>query len=129
MIYSKGPLHLTVVSQPPSPFAEPESPPASHVIITASFGHILPKRILELFLPSRRLNVHPSLLPEYRGAAPIQHTIMDGLKDTGVSVVEMLERSKGIDAGALWGQERVVSLDVMRRLYGLTSVYRLYLKE
>ncbi|KAI0732728.1 Formyltransferase [Fomitopsis betulina] len=93
--------------QPPSPFAEPESPPASHVIITASFGHILPKRILELFLPSRRLNVHPSLLPEYRGAAPIQHTIMDGLKDTGVSVVEMLERSKGIDAGALWGQERV----------------------
>ncbi|EPS95268.1 hypothetical protein FOMPIDRAFT_1038584 [Fomitopsis schrenkii] len=93
--------------QPPSPFAEPESPPASHVIITASFGHILPKRILELFLPSRRLNVHPSLLPEYRGAAPIQHTIMDGLKETGVSVVEMLERSKGIDAGALWGQKRV----------------------
>ena len=92
------------------------------MIVTASFGHILPKRILELFLPSRRLNVHPSLLPQYRGAAPLQHTIMYGLKDTGVSVVEMLERSNGIDAGALWGQERVVSCALMPPFDGLTNM-------
>ncbi|KZT71902.1 Formyltransferase [Daedalea quercina L-15889] len=94
--------------QPPSSFSVPGTPPpSSHIIITASFGRILPKSILDLFLPGRRLNVHPSLLPVYRGAAPIQHAIKDGLQETGVCVIDMLERSKGIDAGAIWGEQRV----------------------
>lgn len=61
-----------------------------------------------MFQLSRRLNVHPSLLPAYRGAAPIQHTIIDGQNETGVCVIEMMERKKGIDAGAIWGRTRVV---------------------
>ncbi|KAH9933745.1 formyl transferase [Fomitopsis serialis] len=94
--------------QLPPPFPEPGSaPPLSHIIITASFGRILPNSVLNLFLPNRRLNVHPSLLPAYRGAAPIQHVLLDEQKETGVCVIEMMERVKGIDAGAIWGQERV----------------------
>ncbi|OCH89234.1 Formyltransferase [Obba rivulosa] len=95
--------------QPPPPFAEAQypSPPPNHLLITASFGRILPNSLLELFQLGRRLNVHPSLLPAYRGAAPIQHALMDGLKETGVCVIEMMERKKGIDAGEIWGCSRV----------------------
>jgi len=57
---------------------------------------------LKLFHPMRRLNVHPSLLPAYRGPAPIQHTILNDEKVTGVCVVEMLKKKEGIDAGPVW---------------------------
>ncbi|KZT01238.1 Formyltransferase [Laetiporus sulphureus 93-53] len=92
---------------PPFSLASTSNPPSSHVLITASFGRILPASMLKLFLPSRRLNVHPSLLPAYRGAAPIQHTLLGGQKETGVCVIEMMERKKGVDAGAIWAQSRM----------------------
>ncbi|KDQ58671.1 hypothetical protein JAAARDRAFT_128748 [Jaapia argillacea MUCL 33604] len=88
--------------QPPDPFSKPEPP---HLLLTASFGRILSNALLHNFLPSRRLNVHPSLLPLYRGAAPIQHALLDGRADTGVCVIEMMERKKGIDAGEIWGMK------------------------
>ncbi|KAG6888136.1 hypothetical protein C0995_010349 [Termitomyces sp. Mi166 len=78
-----------------------------HVVITASFGRILSSVMLDSFLPNRRLNVHPSLLPAYRGPAPIQHTILNDEKETGVSVIEMTKWKDGIDAGAVWGTARV----------------------
>lgn len=84
--------------------------------MTASFGRILPNSLLDLFLPGRRLNVHPSLLPMYRGPAPIQRALMDGKKETGVCVIEMMEKKKGIDAGEIWGQRHMVS--------GFLFVYR-----
>ncbi|KAI0697051.1 Formyltransferase [Cytidiella melzeri] len=90
----------------PSPFSE--SPPSpSRVLVTASFGRILPNSLLQRFAPGRRLNVHPSLLPEYRGPAPIQHALLDGMKETGVCVIEMMEFKKGIDAGDIWGQRQL----------------------
>lgn len=52
------------------------------------------------------MNVHPSLLPKYRGAAPIQHTIMYGDSETGVSVQELDDRE--FDAGRILVQEKVV---------------------
>ena len=61
-----------------------------------------------MFAPSRRLNVHPSLLPAYRGPAPIQRTIMDGQKETGVCIIEMTEAKKGIDSGEIWGAWRTM---------------------
>ncbi|KIM91582.1 hypothetical protein PILCRDRAFT_83759 [Piloderma croceum F 1598] len=76
-----------------------------HLLITASFGRILPEFVIELFPPQQRLNVHPSLLPKYRGAAPIQHAIMNGDRMTGVCVVEMLARKEGIDAGRIWASQ------------------------
>lgn len=65
--------------------------------------------MLRLFASDRRLNVHPSLLPAYRGAAPIQHAIMNDEKETGVCIVNMLKRSEGIDAGPIWGTQTLVS--------------------
>ena len=62
-----------------------------------------------MFAPARCLNVHPSLLPAYRGPAPIQHALLDGQSETGVCVIEMMERKKGIDAGEIWGMRRLVS--------------------
>jgi len=63
--------------------------------------------MLQLFSPSRRLNVHPSLLPAYRGPAPIQRALMDGQTEVGVSVIEMMEKSKGIDAGEIWAMKQL----------------------
>ncbi|KAI0720774.1 formyl transferase [Cerioporus squamosus] len=82
-------------------------PPPDHLLVTASFGRILSNSLLNLFLPTRRLNVHPSLLPAYRGPAPIQHALMDGQDETGVCVIEMTEWKKGIDSGAIWASERM----------------------
>lgn len=65
------------------------------VIVVIAFGQILPKRILEL-TPYGCVNVHASLLPKYRGAAPIQWAILSGEEVTGVTTMQMDE---GIDTG------------------------------
>lgn len=58
--------------------------------IIAAYGKILPKEILEI--PRHGfINVHPSLLPKYRGASPIQHAILNGEKETGVTVMKIDE--------------------------------------
>ncbi len=65
------------------------------VLVTVSYGKILPARLLTT--PKLgALNVHPSLLPAYRGATPIQAALRDGLARTGVSIIWMSER---MDAG------------------------------
>ena len=65
------------------------------VIIVVAYGKILPKEILEL--PRYGcINVHASLLPKYRGAAPIQWSIIDGEKETGVTAMQM---DIGLDTG------------------------------
>ena len=65
------------------------------VIVVVAFGQILPKSILEM--PRYGcVNVHASLLPKYRGAAPIQWAVIDGEKETGVTTLRMDE---GLDTG------------------------------
>ena len=76
------------------------------MLLTASFGRIIPQRMLAAFPPHNRLNIHPSPLPAYRGAAPIQHMLMAGERETAVCVIEMLRK---VDAGAVWGREELVS--------------------
>lgn len=72
-------------------------------LLVAAYGLILPRRVLDV--PSRMpLNVHTSLLPRYRGAAPIQRAIMDGNTETGVTVMRM---ETGLDTGPVVLQERV----------------------
>ncbi|KAK0449754.1 formyl transferase [Desarmillaria tabescens] len=90
---------------PPAPFSEGALP--NHLVITASFGRILSSRFLDLFAPTRRLNVHPSLLPRYRGPAPIQHAILNCDTETGVSIISMLKSKEGIDAGDVWGSDKM----------------------
>lgn len=65
------------------------------LIVTAAFGQILPKEILEA--PKFGcINVHASLLPELRGGAPIHYSIIQGKKETGVTIMYMVEK---LDAG------------------------------
>ena len=65
------------------------------IFIVAAYGQILSKAILEM--PNYgALNIHGSLLPEYRGAAPIQRAIIDGKTKTGVTIMQM---SEGMDTG------------------------------
>lgn len=64
-------------------------------IVVAAYGKILPKRILDI--PKYAcINVHGSLLPKYRGAAPIQRAVIDGMKTSGVTTMLMGE---GLDTG------------------------------
>lgn len=65
------------------------------MIIVVAYGKILPKEIIEL-PPYGCINVHASLLPEYRGAAPIQWAVLDGKKKTGVTAMYM---DVGLDTG------------------------------
>lgn len=65
------------------------------IIVVVAFGQILPEEILNL-PPYGCVNVHASLLPKYRGAAPIQWSIIDGEKETGVTTMYM---AKGLDTG------------------------------
>ena len=56
--------------------------------ILASFSKIIPEKIINLF-PKGILNIHPSLLPKYRGASPVQAAITSGDKETGVSIIKL----------------------------------------
>ncbi|ARK22671.1 methionyl-tRNA formyltransferase [Sporosarcina ureae] len=70
------------------------------LIVTAAFGQLLPNELLEA--PKLGcINVHASLLPNYRGGAPIHQAVMDGQKETGVTIMYMAEK---LDAGDIISQ-------------------------
>lgn len=76
------------------------------IFVVAAFGQILSKEILDM--PKYGcVNIHASLLPKYRGAAPIQWAVIDGEEETGVTIQQMNE---GVDTGDILMQE-VVKLD------------------
>ncbi|EKE68052.1 methionyl-tRNA formyltransferase [Gallaecimonas xiamenensis] len=93
--------HQVPVHQPQSlkkPEAQAElAQYQADVMVVVAYGLILPQAVLDL--PRLGcLNVHGSLLPRWRGAAPIQRAIWAGDKDTGVTIMQM---DKGLDAGAM----------------------------
>jgi methionyl-tRNA formyltransferase len=73
------------------------------VAVVVAYGLILPKAVLDAF-PSGAFNLHASLLPRWRGAAPINRAIMAGDSETGVMVMKMEE---GLDSGPIAMAERV----------------------
>ena len=74
------------------------------LIVVAAFGQILPQSILDL--PRFGcINVHTSLLPKYRGAAPIQWAILNDEYETGVTIMKM---DAGMDTGAILTQEKIL---------------------
>ena len=76
---------------------------APELAVVVAFGQILPKSLLEI--PELGfINVHASLLPKYRGAAPIQWAVMNGERVTGVTIQEVVRE---LDAGNILSQERV----------------------
>ena len=73
---------------------------APDMIVVAAFGQIIPKEILEM--PKYGcINIHASLLPKYRGAAPIQQAVIDGEKESGVTIMKM---GMGLDTGDMISQ-------------------------
>ncbi|MGI6538598.1 MAG: methionyl-tRNA formyltransferase [Caldicoprobacterales bacterium] len=74
-----------------------------YLVVTAAFGQILPKEFLEI--PALGcINVHSSLLPEYRGASPIQQALIDGKEKTGITIIYMDE---GMDTGDIILQKEI----------------------
>ncbi len=75
------------------------------VLITAAYGQMLPKGLIE---PIRSINVHGSLLPKYRGGAPIQYALFNGDEKTGISIMYMAYK---MDSGDVIKQESLEILD------------------
>ncbi len=71
------------------------------MVVVAAFGQILPEVIIN-FPPQHCLNIHPSLLPKYRGAAPINWAIIRGETKTGITIMLM---DKGMDSGDILLQQ------------------------
>ena len=87
------------VIQPPSirtaEFSDHMAKHQPDFIVVVAFGHIIPKNILTIPKVAT-LNIHASLLPKYRGPAPIQWAIINGEKETGITIILMDE---GLDTG------------------------------
>jgi len=71
--------------------------------VLVAYGRIIPQSVIDLF-PHGILNIHPSLLPQFRGSTPIEQAILDGNGETGVSVMGLV---KEMDAGPVYAQRRV----------------------
>ncbi|HOW58862.1 MAG TPA: methionyl-tRNA formyltransferase [Candidatus Omnitrophota bacterium] len=71
--------------------------------VVASYGKLIPPHLLTI--PKYRLNVHPSLLPKYRGASPVNFPILNGDKETGVTILDIAEK---MDAGDIYAQEKFI---------------------
>ena len=86
------PTNIKDINQRLLPFAD------NLIGILVSFGKILPKSTLDLF-HNGIINIHPSLLPKYRGPSPIESAIYNGDKTTGVSIMKINDR---MDAGPIY---------------------------
>jgi len=73
------------------------------LFVVSAYGRFIPSVFLGL-APRGGINLHPSLLPRYRGAAPIQWALINGEEETGVSVISVAEK---MDTGEIWGQKAV----------------------
>ena len=82
--------------------------------VLASYGAIIPKKVIDFF-PCGILNVHPSLLPKFRGASPVQATINSRERQTGVSIIKLDEE---VDHGPIISQfkEEVLTDDTTETL-------------
>jgi methionyl-tRNA formyltransferase len=73
------------------------------IIVLTAYGKLLPRSVIDL-PPLGTINVHGSLLPKYRGAAPIQWALINGETETGITIMQMNE---GMDTGDILLQERL----------------------
>ena len=88
-----------------------EHPEAKGVL--ASFGVMIKSDVLEIFEPEGILNIHPSLLPKYRGASPIESAILAGDTEFSVSVMKL---AKAMDAGPVYYQETLRGLPLNKQV-------------
>ena len=85
--------------------------PEAHGVL-ASFGVMVPESVLELFEPEGILNIHPSLLPLYRGASPIESAILAGDTEFSVSAMKLV---KEMDAGPIYYQTTLSNLPICKK--------------
>lgn len=78
-------------------------PHESKLAVLAAYGHVIPQEVLDGF-PLGIINVHPSLLPVYRGSTPIESAILDGATKTGVSIMRL---TVAMDEGPIYKQKAV----------------------
>ena len=71
--------------------------------VLVAYGKIIPAPIIDIF-PKGIINIHPSLLPRYRGPTPIETAILDGASDTGVSLMKLASK---MDAGPIYVQQKI----------------------
>lgn len=83
--------------------------------ILVAYGRIIPQSVIDIF-PKGIINIHPSLLPHYRGPTPIESAIANGDNETGVSVMQL---TAGMDEGPVYAQQTVV-------LNGTETKFELY---
>ncbi|MBQ7802806.1 hypothetical protein IJ380_03060 [Candidatus Saccharibacteria bacterium] len=81
--------------------------------VLASFGIMLKSDVLDLFKPVGILNIHPSLLPLYRGASPIESALLNGDSSFSVSVMKLV---KAMDAGPIYFQETLENLPLEKSI-------------
>ncbi len=88
--------------------------PEADMGVCASFGMIVPQVVIDLF-PHGIINIHPSLLPNFRGSSPIQATLISGINPTGVTIIKMVDK---LDAGPILTQfkEEVLETDTNESL-------------
>ena len=113
--------------QPPNPnrpsALETIASYGAEVLVVVAYGRLLGARLMEV-APRGGVNAHPSLLPAYRGASPIQAAIAAGDKETGVSLIRLVE---AVDAGPIIANETTSirphekASDVRERLAQITS--------
>ncbi len=85
-------------------FADIAADIAADIVVVAAYGLILPKPVLDA--PAKGcINIHASLLPRWRGAAPIQRAILAGDQKTGITIMQM---DQGLDTGAVLAAEEIV---------------------
>ncbi|HZQ29529.1 MAG TPA: methionyl-tRNA formyltransferase [Patescibacteria group bacterium] len=94
---------------------------SAEVGVVANFGHIIPAEVLEFF-PKGIINVHPSLLPKYRGPTPVQTAILNGDKTTGVTIIKIDE---DIDHGPILEQKEVEILPVETSKHLLERLFKI----
>ena len=102
------PVHTPVSLKSPEAQAEFAGHKADAAIV-AAYGLLLPQPILDAY-PLGCINIHPSLLPRWRGAAPIQRTVMAGDRETGICIMQM---DAGLDTGDVLALEHFTIPDGM----------------
>lgn len=90
------------------------------LIITCAYGQIVSQGLLDI-PPLGCINVHASLLPKYRGGAPIHRSIINGDKETGISIMEMLDK---MDAGRVYAvaKEPILDSDNLETMFAKLQV-------
>ena len=93
------------------PVLDEYEPADVETIVAVAYGRLIPRDLLDRH---RWLNVHPSLLPRWRGAAPVERAIMAGDAETGVTIIELVEEiDPGDDAGAVYTKAAPLAAELL----------------